>query len=64
MVLTLGHRKIDHKYLESFEMWCCRRIEKISWNDHVRNEEVLLTVKEEINILTYLLTYSMEQSPS
>ena len=24
----------------SFEMWCWRRMEKISWTDHVRNEEV------------------------
>jgi hypothetical protein len=32
-------------------MWCWRRMEKISWTDHVRNEEVLLRVKEERNIL-------------
>jgi hypothetical protein len=32
--------------LESFEMWCWRRMEKISWTDHVRNEDVLLRVKE------------------
>jgi len=37
--------------LESFEMWCWRRMEKISWTDHVRNEEVLLRVKEQRNIL-------------
>jgi hypothetical protein len=30
---------------------CCRRLEKISWTDHVRNEEVLLRVKEQRNIL-------------
>ena len=41
----------DQKYLESFEMWCCRRMEKISWTDHVRNEEVLLRVNEQRNIL-------------
>jgi hypothetical protein len=29
---------IDRKQLESFEIWCWRRIEKISWTDHVRNE--------------------------
>jgi hypothetical protein len=29
----------DQKHLESFEMWCWRRMEKISWTDHVRNEE-------------------------
>jgi hypothetical protein len=32
---TLG--KVDQKYLESFEMWCWRRMEKISWTDCVRN---------------------------
>ena len=44
-------RAVDQKYLESFEMWCWRRMEKISWTDHVRNEEVLLRVKEQRNIL-------------
>jgi len=32
-------------------MWCWRRLEKISWTDHVRNEEVLLRLKEERNNL-------------
>jgi hypothetical protein len=44
-------RKVDQKYLESFEMWCWRRMEKISWTDRVRNEEVLHRVKEERNVL-------------
>jgi hypothetical protein len=42
---------VDQKHLESSEMWCWRRMEKISWTDHVRNEEVLLRVKEQRNIL-------------
>ena len=37
--------------LESFEMCCWRRMEKISWADHVRNEEVLTRVNEQRNIL-------------
>jgi len=44
-------RTVDQKHLESFEMWCWRRMEKISWTDHVRNEEVLLRVKEQWNNL-------------
>jgi hypothetical protein len=44
-------RAADQKHLESFEMWCWRRMEKISWTDQVRNEEVLLRVKEQRNIL-------------
>jgi hypothetical protein len=38
---------VYQKHLESFEMWFWRRMEKISWTDHVRNEEV----KEQRNIL-------------
>ena len=44
-------RATDQERLESFEMWCWRRMEKISWTDHVRNEEVLLRVNEQRNIL-------------
>jgi hypothetical protein len=44
-------RAVDQKHLESFEMWCWRRMEKISWAGHLRNEEVLLRVKEKRNIL-------------
>ena len=48
---TCTLRAADQKYLESFDMWCWRRMEKISWTDHVRNEEVLLRFNEQINIL-------------
>ena len=46
---------VDHKHLESFEMWCWKRIENINWTDHVRNEGVLLRVKEQRNILHEIL---------
>jgi hypothetical protein len=42
-------RAADQKHLESFEMWCWRRMEKISLTDHVRNE-VLFRVNEQRNI--------------
>jgi len=32
-------RAVNQKHVESFEMWCWRRMEKISWTDHVRNED-------------------------
>jgi len=46
-----GTLQADQKNLETFEMWCWRRVEKISWTNHVRNEEALRTVKEQRNIL-------------
>jgi hypothetical protein len=42
---------VDEKRKENSEMWCWRRMEKISWTDRVKNEKVLHRVKEERNIL-------------
>jgi hypothetical protein len=33
-------RELHQKYLESFEMWCWRRMEKISWTDRINKEAV------------------------
>jgi hypothetical protein len=44
-VETWTLREVDQKYVESFEMWCWRRME-ISWIDRVKNEAVLQGVKE------------------
>jgi hypothetical protein len=52
MVLNLPPSKLDSAnliYLYHIRRW--RRMEKISWTDHVRNEEVVLRVKEQRNIL-------------
>ena len=49
---------INQVYLESFKLWCWRKMEKISWTDHVRNEEVLYRDEEERNILR---TYNQEK---
>ena len=42
------------KYLESSEMWCSRTMEKISWADPVRNEEMLHRVKKR-NIIQIII---------
>jgi hypothetical protein len=44
-------RAVDQKHLKSFDTWCWRRTEEISWTDHVRNEKVSLRVKVQRNIL-------------
>jgi hypothetical protein len=44
-------RAVDQKHMESFKMWCWRRMEKIIWTEHVRKEEVLLRGKEQRYIL-------------
>jgi hypothetical protein len=44
-------RAVGQKHLEGFEMWRWRRMEKISWTDHARTEDVLFRVKEQRNIL-------------
>jgi hypothetical protein len=43
-------REVDQKYLEIFVICYWKRMEKISWNDRVRNE-VLQRVEGEGNII-------------
>jgi hypothetical protein len=33
-------QKVHRKYLQSFEIWCRRRM-KVIWTDRVKNKEVL-----------------------
>jgi hypothetical protein len=42
-------RAVDQKHLESFEMWCWRRMD--NWTVHLRYEEVLIRVKKQRNVL-------------
>ena len=48
--ITIKEKKIPSTVLNILYILILR-MEKISWTDHVRNEEVLLTVKEKRNIL-------------
>jgi len=49
-VLQTGRSRVRFQIL-SFEFFVDIRMEKTSWTDHVRNEEVLLRVNEQSNIL-------------
>ena len=49
---TLTLRKVGRNYLESSEIRCWRKMEKMSGTDRVRNGEVLHRVKEERNIVS------------
>lgn len=44
---TWTMRKEDMSRLQAFEMWIWRKMEKITWTEHVTNEEVLRRVGEE-----------------
>lgn len=48
-------RKSERQKIEAFEMWVWRRMEKISWTEHVTNEEVLLRVGEERAMLNTIM---------
>jgi hypothetical protein len=60
-------QKIDHKYVESFEVLCWRKTLNTSSTEHVKDKEVEHRIKDEINILhavtkgkrTGLVTYKL-----
>ena len=39
-VETWTFRKVDQKYLRSFEIWYWRRMEKINWTDRVSRRNI------------------------
>jgi len=56
-------RKEDIIRLEAFEMQLWRRIEKISWTEHITNEEVLaMTGEERALILTIRKRQKMDRT--
>ena len=48
-------RKLEQKYLESFETWCWRRIKKIKWPEKVTNEQVFERIGEKRTLLINIL---------
>ena len=55
MAQTWTLRKLERKYLESFEMWCWRKMEKIKWSEKVTNEQVLDHIGEKRTLLNNIL---------
>jgi len=45
-------QKVDHKFLEGFEMWCRRRMEKIRWTNRLKNVESIRVKKERNDLHT------------
>ena len=48
---TWTMRKVDTQRLEAFEMWCWRKMFKVSYKEHVSNDEVLSRAKEKRSII-------------
>ena len=48
-------KQLERKYLESFEMWCWSRMEKITWSEKVTTEQVLEHIEEKRTHLNNIL---------
>ena len=44
-------REVETQRLEAFEMWCWRKMFKISYKEHFTNDEVLSRAKEKRSII-------------
>jgi hypothetical protein len=52
---TWALRKLERKYLKSFEMWCWWRMEKIKWPEKVTNEQVIEHIGEKRTLLNNII---------
>ena len=55
-------RKLERKYLESFEIWCGRRMEKIKWSEEVTNKQVHERTEEMRTLLNNILRRKADRS--
>ena len=46
---------VDQKQQESLEMWCWRRMEKVIWTDHVRNEVLFYEITNRCSYMQWIL---------
>jgi hypothetical protein len=44
-------KKTEQTQLGCYKVWCWKRMKKISWANHVENEEALYRVREKSNII-------------
>ena len=47
-------KKSDEKRIQGYEMWCYRRLLRISWTDRITNEEVLQRINCQERLLNTL----------
>ena len=52
--------KESENRIEAFEMWCYRRMMRISYKDHISNEKVLEMVKEKRNLLKQIKKHKIQ----
>ena len=48
-------RKLERTYLDSFEMWYWRKMEKIKWSEKVSNEQVVQRIGEKRTLLNNIV---------
>ncbi|CAG9830963.1 unnamed protein product, partial [Diabrotica balteata] len=53
-------KKINIKNIETFEMWCYRRMWKIPWTERVTNQDVLLKMGKECEVIKTIQTKKLE----
>ena len=51
--------KAEEKQIEAFEMWCYRRVLRVSWIDHRTNEWVLSRLEVEKSLLARIRTLKL-----
>ena len=49
-----------HRKVNAFEMWCYRRILKISWKDRVRNEDILRRLQTKYHFVEDMMERKMK----
>ena len=55
----LDHKEAEHRRIDAFVLWCCRRLSRVPWTARISNQSILQEISPEYSLegLTLMLQY-------
>ena len=55
-------KKVEHQRTDAFELWCCRRLLRVSWTARRSNQSIIKEISPECSLERLMLRLKLQQS--
>ena len=60
MDVKVTMKKAEHQRIDAFELWCCRRLLRVSWTARRSNQSILKKISPEYSLEGLMLKLKLE----
>ena len=60
MDVRVGPSKSEHQRIDAFELWCCRRLLRVSWTSRRSNQSILKEISPEYSLEGLMLKLKLQ----